>query len=245
MTVPASTTGVQDRITAYWDHRADAYDAHQERVQTPPVRDAWRRIWGEVLPDAPADVLDLGTGTGEVAVLLAGLGHRVTATDLAADMLDIARRRSAGLAHPPQLQVGDAVAPDLPPASFDVVTCRYVLWTLREPVAALTRWRALLRPGGRLVVVDSTWFPTGIHAEGDRRPDGPPEFADFYDPTVAAALPLAEAGSIEPSVRAVRDAGFVDVEVTPLHELERLQRAAAVDSDHTVRLQYRITGRCP
>jgi ubiquinone/menaquinone biosynthesis C-methylase UbiE len=48
-----------------------------------------------------------------------------------------------------------------PPASFDLVMTRHVLWTLPHPEAAIDEWKRVLRPGGRLAVIDSQFDPTG------------------------------------------------------------------------------------
>jgi SAM-dependent methyltransferase len=56
-----------------------------------------------------------------------------------------------------------------PPASFDVVTSRHFLWTLREPAKAMASWRNLLRPGGRLVAVDGFWFTGSGESEAPPR----------------------------------------------------------------------------
>ena len=52
---------------------------------------------------------------------------------------------------------GDAAVPPYPEASCDVVLARHVLWALPDPGAALDRWVRLLRPGGRLVLVEGRW----------------------------------------------------------------------------------------
>lgn len=198
-------------------------------------------VTGTALP--PADILDLGTGTGQVSLLLAELGHRVTGTDLAEGMLDLARRKAHGLTNPPTLLSGDAVDPAFAPRSFDVVTTRYLLWTLREPARALANWRALLRPGGRLVVVDSTWHDAGLHAGPEPEPGSEGhDFRTLYDRVVAAALPLAEATDIEATAQFIRDSGYVEVGVNPLPEVLQAE-VAAVDPDVETRLQYLISAR--
>ncbi|WKN47513.1 class I SAM-dependent methyltransferase [Nocardioides sp. Arc9.136] len=235
MTVPS----VQDRIDAYWTRRAPAYDDHQQRPDRRELdRAAWADVWTAALPLAPADVLDVGTGSGHVACLLAALGHRVTGIDLAEGMLERAREHAAslGVAQPPRFLRGDAVDPDLPAGSVDAVTGRYVMWTLREPVAAVRRWAALLRPGGVVAVVDSTWFPEGVATGGEA-------FTAAYDDDVVAALPLAEARSIDATADVLRAAGLLDVTVTPLTAVLDLDRAHGVAPGHEVRPQHLVTGR--
>lgn len=226
---------VQDKLNEYWDTRSVPYDDYQYRPERYAAdREAWAAIFTAALPATPADVLDVGTGTGFVSLLLADLGHRVTGTDLAGAMLDRARLRAAAMATPPRLQSGDAVAPEFPPESFDAITGRYVMWTLREPQTALRNWYRLLRPGGVLAVVDSTWFPDGI------KESGAPEFTRLYDAEVREALPLATATDIEQTADLIRDAGFTAVSVTPLQRVFDLDSTYGVAEDHEVRMQHLV-----
>jgi SAM-dependent methyltransferase len=220
---------VQDRINEYWTGRAPAYDDYQQRPERLAAdRRVWSAVWARALPDAPADILDVGTGSGQVAHLLAGLGHRVTGIDLADGMLDRARAHGG----PAVFARGDAVAPDFPPASWDAVVSRYVMWTLREPRAAVANWIRLLRPGGTVAVADSTWFVNG-------------QDSSFYDDRVHAALPLATATSINETAAVLSDAGLREVTVTPLTEVYELDRSHGVAPGHEVQMQYLITGRRP
>ncbi|GAA4377528.1 class I SAM-dependent methyltransferase [Nocardioides caricicola] len=221
---------LQDTINAYWTDRAPEYDAYQQRPERRDLdRDAWVRVWSPALPPAPVDVLDVGTGSGHVACLLADLGHRVTGIDLADGMLDIARGHAAASVRPPRILAGDAVAPDFPPASYDAVVGRYVMWTLRDPDAAVASWVRLLRPGGVVAVVDSTWFTDGLGNLYGDRPD--------------ATLPLADARTIDETAEVLRRAGLADVTVTPLEEVLELDRAHGVAPGHDVQLQYLVSGR--
>ena len=158
-----------------------------------------------ILPDHAGDVLDVAAGTGYLALAAASLGHRVTAVDLAPGMLDELTANAAARGLTVDARLGDAVAPDFPPASFDAVTSRHLLWTLREPATAMANWKRLLRPNGRLVAVDGFWF-TG----GD---DAPPLFAEHYTADTRQALPLMHLDGPEPILDMLAVAGLVDVAV--------------------------------
>lgn len=233
---------VQEAITAYWDDRAPGYDAYQQR---PERRDldarAWADIWAAALPAPPhdarrvLDVLDVGTGSGHAAHVIAGLGHRVTGIDLSAEMLALARaHEDAQSDPPPDFRLGDAVAPPFKPGSFDAVVGRYVMWTLREPVTALRNWRRLLRPEGVVAVADSTWFAAGRHGSED---------LDGLYGGAERALPLAAAATIDDTATALREAGLHDVRVTALERVRELDAALGVAPGHEVSLQFMVTGR--
>ncbi|MBC9733420.1 class I SAM-dependent methyltransferase [Nocardioides marmotae] len=233
-------TDVQAAMNDYWTHRSVPYDEYQQRADRKEVDLA---AWGEVFTDAlgaePLDVLDVGTGSGYVACLLADQGHRVTGIDLAEGMLERARLHAGAMDNPPTFLRGDAVAPDFPAGSFDAIVNRYVTWTLREPDTALATWLQLLRPGGTLAVVDATWFARGLH-EGASE-----EFKAAYDEEVRQAIPLAESTSIEPFAERIRAAGFVDVEVVALTRLHELDREHGVAPNHEVLMQHLIRGTRP
>ncbi|MEV7992304.1 class I SAM-dependent methyltransferase [Streptomyces sp. NPDC086077] len=149
-----------------WDARAAAFDDEPDHgLRDPGVRDAWARRLRSWLPGAPCDVLDLGCGTGSLSLLAAEQGHRVTGVDLSPAMVDLARAKLAG--RDAVFLVGDAAAPPVGRRRFDVVLVRHVLWTLPDQGGVLRHWRGLLRPGGRLVLVEGVWgtvTPVGLAA---------------------------------------------------------------------------------
>jgi ubiquinone/menaquinone biosynthesis C-methylase UbiE len=149
---------------AYWDSQADAFDEEADHgLRDPRVRDAWRRLLLAHLPAAPAAVADIGCGTGSLSVLLAAEGYAVTGLDYAPAMLRAARAKARAAGASARFVLSDAAAPVLPPASFDVVLARHVLWAMPDADAALAAWLRLLLPGGTLVLVEGHWFTgTGL-----------------------------------------------------------------------------------
>lgn len=142
----------------FWNEQAAGFDDEPDHgLADPGVRRAWRELLREHLPAAPSDVVDLGCGTGSLAVLAAQLGHHVRGLDVADRMVAAARRKVAATGVEVELVVGDAARPPYAAASVDVVLCRHVLWAVPDPVEALTRWAGLLRPGGRMVLVEGRW----------------------------------------------------------------------------------------
>ena len=205
-----STVDAQAHITAFWATVAPDYEAHAGNVAEyrSEAYQRWLEALATVLPDPPVDLLDVGAGSGYVALAAATLGHRVSAVDLAPAMLDQLRihMQTRGLVIDARLD--DAVAPSFPPASFDVVTNRHLLWTLRQPATALANWRTLLRPGGRLVAVDGFWF------DGWEESSVPPLFVEHYSADTRGELPFMHLDTPEPILGLLTNVGFTDVAVS-------------------------------
>ncbi len=211
--MPPSHEPVQERITGFWSAVAPEYEAHGGNV---PARGsaeyaAWVDAIRDLLPPVPADVLDIATGTGFVALIAAGLGHRVTGIDLAGPMLNEARTAARRRALSVAFAAGDAVQPEFPAASFDAIVNRHFIWTLREPVRAFRNWLRLLRPGGRVVSIDGFWF--GQASEAAATDAAPNLFDGHYTPETRAALPAMQLTTAEPVAAQFREAGFASVTV--------------------------------
>ena len=100
-------------------------------------------------------MLDLGTGTGRLLEIFAPLYRRGVGIDMSREMLAVARANldKAGIAHA-QVRQGDIFAPPVERDAFDLVTVHQVLHYLDDPALAIREAARLLRPSGRLVIVD-------------------------------------------------------------------------------------------
>lgn len=132
-----------------------------------PDWDALRRVFGDDLLRAraimalvrpPLRVADIGTGTGVLALELARQGLEVVGIDRSEAMLEAARQKWAQEAGQARgsitFQAGDAHALPLPDASVDAAFAHMVLHSLEEPERAVRELARIVRPGGRVVVVD-------------------------------------------------------------------------------------------
>lgn len=128
---------------------ADSVAGDMERHYSPGR--TWEALARGVLPLLePGDVLDVASGDGVLAELLAPHSRRYVCVDSSARVVAAARERLSRLA---QVQVleGDMHALDLPAASFDLVLLMHALTYAERPAAAVAEAARMLRPGGRLV----------------------------------------------------------------------------------------------
>jgi SAM-dependent methyltransferase len=154
-----SIAAVTEEIREFWDAQAANFDEQPDHgLRDPAVRSAWANVLLPLMPAVSASVVDLGCGTGSLAVLLAQAGYEVHGLDLSGRMVAAAEAKAAVAGVRVEFRQGDASVPPYPLASCDVVMARHVLWALPDPAAAVDRWVELLRPGGRLVLIEGRWF---------------------------------------------------------------------------------------
>jgi SAM-dependent methyltransferase len=149
---------LKDQIAEYWGTRSATFDEQPGHgIRSQAEIEAWAALFRAHLPDGARDVLELASGTGEVTRVLRAMGLGVTGLDLAEPMIRRARMKHADAGAAVRFLHGDAEHTLLPPASFDAVVCRHLVWTLPDPARAMRDWRRVLRPGGRVVIVDGDW----------------------------------------------------------------------------------------
>jgi len=230
------TDVVKQQVAAHWDRRAPTFDDDfGHSIRTPAERKAWDRILDLVLRErTPGDALDVGCGTGFLSFELAARGYRVTGIDFAPSMLAEARRKAAERAVAIRFEHGDAEQLTFPSQSFDLVITRHVLWTLPHPDMAIDEWIRVLRPGGRLVIVDSqadaaSQLPATENARASQ------EYAAVGD-----QLPLLNGRSREQIVTMVEAHGLTTAGSDPLLDLVAAQEQRMVEEGRERRTRRRF-----
>jgi ubiquinone/menaquinone biosynthesis C-methylase UbiE len=138
-----------ERLRRYWDKQAPKYDKQVAFFE--------RRLFGDgrhwVCSQATGDVLEVAIGTGRNLPFYPE-GIRLTGTDFSPAMLELARRQADQLGRRVDLRLGDAQALELPDASFDTVVCTLSLCAIPDERRAVAEMKRVLRPGGRLLLLD-------------------------------------------------------------------------------------------
>jgi len=216
---------VKRQVAAHWNRRAPNFDEDfGHSIRTSAERAAWERIFQLVLPKGRTlDVLDVGCGTGFLSLELAARGHRVTGVDFAAAMLGEALRKATQRNVSVRFQQADAEELPFKSGSFDLVISRHLLWTLANPEAAITEWTRIIRPAGRVVVVDGQFDPnTAPPASENARSSR--EYAEIGD-----KLPFLQGRSREQIESLLKRHGLVNAGSDPLLDLVAAQEQRMVE----------------
>lgn len=205
-----------EAIGAFWEHESREYDRRDGHgIFSDAERDLWKTSLSAIPPDAL--VLDIATGTGFVAHLLAEMGHRVTGVDASAAMLAEARTKTGDRGFDITFEHGATERLPFGDASFDAVTARHLTWTLLEPEQAFNEWHRVLVPGGTMITDCSL---------------NPRVAAHHYTEDIVAVLPFGDVTEPTPVVDVLRAAGFTDVDIVIVGEHGRAMlraRAGGVD----------------
>lgn len=141
-----------------------------------------RKVMDYIKTDAPYQhVLDFGCGSGVMLPYLCGISERVTALDI--DLLPF-QQVNAQRPFPANLEVHDAnqvTLKDLPPASFDLIVATDVLEHVEDISGTLADMKALLKPGGQVVVSGPT---ENILYKIGRKLAGPEYSGDYHERSI-------------------------------------------------------------
>jgi ubiquinone/menaquinone biosynthesis C-methylase UbiE len=144
-------------IRRYWEQESTVQQWNREFAALDLGR---RQAWLDVLRRnlgvgrKRQNILDVATGTGLLALLSAELRHKVIGVDRSAAMLRQAETNRSAHHKSADFVLGDAFALEFSAATFDAVLGRYALSSMGNPISALHEWRRVLKPGGRLILIE-------------------------------------------------------------------------------------------
>ena len=224
-------SNLKNEIHDYWTNRARGYSEYNQQEMADARRTMWRdkllSLLGNQFPEKePKEIkiLDVGTGPGFFAILLAEAGYQVTAIDYTEEMLKEAQSNAGELAKCIVWKTGDAQALDVESNSFDAVVTRNVTWNLPRPDLAYKEWLRVLKPEGVLYNFDADWYGHLYNEEKrssyekDRRQTEEQNVEDYYSGTdiekmeeIARQVPLSRLERPKWDLETMKKAGFLDV----------------------------------
>jgi demethylmenaquinone methyltransferase / 2-methoxy-6-polyprenyl-1,4-benzoquinol methylase len=208
-------TMAPDAVRSMFDRIAPVYDV-MNRVMTAGLDIRWRRLAAESAVQVGDSVLDAACGTGDLAIadLRAGAG-KVTGLDFSEAMLARAREKTAQRTEVLEWLQGDMLALPFAAGTFDAATVGFGVRNVADLELGLRELRRVLRPGGRLAILEITqargalrpffslWFDRVVPALGKVLPGGS---AYTYLPASVRRFPDAETLALM-----LRECGFGDV----------------------------------
>lgn len=191
----------------YWTNRTPGYSkVNEEELQT-EQRKRWLKVITEAMPKGKEDlkILDIGTGPGFFAIILAEAGYLVTAVDCTRSMLERAKVNAGNNRDQICWVLSDAQKLELAEEAYDMIVSRNLTWNLEQPEQAYGEWLRVLKKGGVLLNFDANWYHYLYDAgkrlgyEEDRRRVKENNLNDHYTCTdidhmerIARELPLSQ-----------------------------------------------------
>jgi len=202
-----------------WDTHAENYDARHNGGAGEEEIEQWKHyLETHIGKEKSLKVIDVGSGSGFLALRIAALGYDCQGVDISDGMMELGRKHAAEQDLSLEFIRGNLVDLPFPDESLDVVTNRHVLWTLLEPRKVFKEWLRVLKPGGKLLCFCSIGGDMSFN---------------HYSQEIEDMLGLKGA-SVSKLCRYLEEAGFNAIEAVLLEGLPM---------DHKNRFWYVIKGR--
>lgn len=214
---------IKDTIKQNWDKSSKNYDqCPGHGIRTEQEKEAWKNLLTLAVGSDKQKILDVGTGTGAMALVLAEMGHDVTGIDLSDGMLNKAREKAKTANLHVEFRIGDAERLSFPDNTFDVVINRHLLWTLPDPEKAIKDWYRVLKSGGRVVILDGNFRNDSLYQKLWRYCISVPliliterknPFHQRYSKDLERQLPMRQRERPQADIDLFNNAGFRDIGV--------------------------------
>jgi len=206
---------IKNKIRDRWDASQDYDGYHGHGVNS----ETEKELWGDTITQLLGHrkdlrILDIGTGTGFLALLLARRGYDVTAVDWSTTMMQKAKEKADADQIPIHFEIQDVEDLTFPDASFSAVVSRHVLWTLTDPLKASKEWFRLLKPGGMVITdIPHLGSHSGKHHYGDE---------------LGKNLPFGNGAEPEKIIDMFKEAGLVNINLKLLEIQGEQQRKTLI-----------------
>ena len=171
---------IKDRIINYWTQRSESFAKLRHEELHSYMSDLWLAEILKYLPPKPCKILDVGTGSGFFAQLLAKYDHEVDGIDLTQSMIEQANlslKQYSNYNSKINFQVMDAENLAYADNTFDVVISRNLTWTLPHPQKAYQEWYRVLKPNGILLNFDADYGNEQFYQQSSVNHKLPPNHA--------------------------------------------------------------------
>jgi ubiquinone/menaquinone biosynthesis C-methylase UbiE len=190
------TSEVREEIRAFWNRNGNYDQIAAHGVHSEEEKNIWKNLFNEFFGTGRIlKILDMGTGSGFLSLLLADMNHDVTGADWSETMLEKAKLKVKDTALPVTFVIEDAENLTFGDEIFDAVVSRHMLWTLANPQKAMSEWARVVKPGG-LVIVDVPVEGTGKH---------------HFNEETGSKMPFYNGATPEELTGMLEKAGFVQV----------------------------------
>jgi ubiquinone/menaquinone biosynthesis C-methylase UbiE len=237
----AGNFDLRDEIKAYWSERAATFDDQPgHEIFSEGERAAWQALFIKHLGRGEGrHAVDLACGTAVISHILDDIGFKVTGIDWAEPMLERAKSKAKTRARQIRFLMGDAENTMEPDNSADVVTNRHLVWTLVDPASAFREWLRILKPGGKVLIVDGDFVNPSplsrlfakLAAWGDKtglvksgKPHGPGALGETHR-SILSRVYFSNGARGEEVARLLESVGFTKIEIDfDLKAIHREQR---------------------
>lgn len=154
-------TKLLQEIQTYWTNRAEGYSQVNQGELHSEQKHKWQQTLLQYIPfkaNKNIKILDIGTGPGFFAIILAQLGFDITAIDYTEQMLLEAKQNAGKFSEQIDFQQMDAQNLNFPDKKFDVIVTRNLTWNLENPQQAYSEWHRVLKKDGVLLNFDANWY---------------------------------------------------------------------------------------
>lgn len=155
-----NSVNIKHKVQDYWTSRVEKFSELKLEELNSDMAERWLIELEKYLPKglkSTIKILDIGTGTGFLALLLARCGYNVIGIDLTKDMIKSANKTAKTLNIKADFCVDDAEKPDFATESFDVIVTRNLTWILPNLEKSYVNWYMILKKGGVIINFDGDY----------------------------------------------------------------------------------------